>query len=213
VGGSCFDRRTTRVVVALVVVVLVVLSVWYRLAVVPDLTSIEYELWVAGDGNDLVIEVDHETDLVVVSNVPSGLPDMVVDGSAVYVRADAIVAGSDAVGWLSVPFGVIDTRFSALAPSRVESAIARDVKHCAAMSATAWSVVELLLAPSSGTDSEAEICERYAGSAGDEGETVLVSSDSRRPSGIGAVALAEAVSYLGYSDPDAVLDRLRVIDG
>lgn len=92
-----FDSRRVRVVAVTVAVVLIGLSVWYRVAVVPELTALEYDLWVVGTDNDLVIEVDIESDLVLVANVPSGLPDMVVDDQAVYVRAASTGAGVEAV--------------------------------------------------------------------------------------------------------------------
>ncbi len=191
-----------------VAVVLIGLSVWYRVAVVPELTAVEYELWVVGTDNDLVIEVDIESDLVLVANVPSGLPDMVVDDQAVYVRADTPGAGLEAVEWVAVPLGVLDERYAVLAADRLRPAISRDVKECTALSTDARSIVDLLLGPSPTRPADASLCERAAGAAADAGEDIFVSWEWQRPSGTARTAVDDAISYIETPNPAALLELL-----
>ena len=207
-GMRLLLNRKVQLVGLAVVVVVAVLSVWYQRAVVPELTAVEYEMWVAGDSNDLLIEVDNENGLVVVSNVPSGLPDVVVGVDDVFVRGDLIGGEASSLEWVSVPLEAVDSRFAALAPDRVGPAISRDVKQCQEMSTDAWSIVALLLAPTREVQQTSELCQRAVGGAADDGRTVLVSLESQRPSGTGAET-ATAMSYLELLDPDAVLRILE----
>ena len=184
--------------------------VWYRVVVVPELSAVRYELWVAGSENDLRINVDRDRSVVHITGAPSGLPELVLADRVVYIRDGGLGASEPAMGWVEIPLSELDIRYQALTADRIGPAISRGVKNCESPSPDAFDVIDVLLPFAPPRTDDYQICERYVGLRATQGRTVLVSESKVRPEGIGELAVEQAVSYLEVSDSDAVLTQLAV---
>lgn len=204
-----FESTRARVIVIVMAVLLAAGSAYYRLVVVPELSSDRYELRVAGSDNDLRISVDPDDSVVRVTGAPSRLPDLVVANSAVYLPTDALSGGGpEEVEWIEIPLAELDPRYSALPADRIGVAISRGVRQCEAPSADAIDVIGLLLPSASPRSDGFSICERYVGLVADVGRDVFVTVSRVRPDETAKLVSERSVSYLDVSDPDAVLARL-----
>lgn len=207
--GLSVPRWTLRSLVA-VGVLLIALTAWYQLTVVPDLTARHYRVWVAGSDDRLTVYVDDEHGRATISGGINGLSQLIIDRDSLFVLAEDVGAGGLGFEWLEVPNSAFDREVRLPTVGDIGRALSRGAKDCKAPNDDAVFMFSLFL----GIDTTAEgtsLCNSSIGAAADDGEDLLVKSSAVRPSALGIIPPFSVGQLADVPDADAVVDALVLL--
>ncbi len=194
-----------------VVVALAGATAYYQIVVEPELTATRYEVWVAGGSDRVVIGVDDAAGVVTVAGGRDGMSQMIAARDSLFVLAEDVGARTSAT-WVEISWTAIAVRPAFLIGQRVRQALSIGHVRCEPLAGDAAAVVSMLLEAEVTGDGRS-LCGAGAGAAADEGQDVLVDTESVRPAELPRVSGASVVAVAELTNVDAVLaaviERLR----
>jgi hypothetical protein len=202
---AIFRPRLVRWLVGLAALALICATAYYKLVVVPELTARRFEVEVIGTDARLVVEVDDESDRIVIAGGVNGLSQVFVDGTSLYLRALDVGAETDRT-WIEVPLNVIGSPPAVPSASSISDALSVRIKNCRLLDGDAAALISVMV-PEVGSNPQTQLCGtaiRNTASAG----TVIVDMSDVRPSDITSVPTDSVVNLADVANRGDVLIEL-----
>jgi hypothetical protein len=206
---SIFRYRWVRAACALIALIVIGATVYYQTVVEPTLSATRMNLWLAGDDDHVVIEVDVAAGLVVVSGGQNGLSQLVVDQDSLFALSNEVSMEDTSAKWVEIPLVDVSGEFEAITPTRVLAALSPGAVRCSPPSRDALTILRLTVDAVDDADSGVSLCGSRVGAAADTGQDFLVQSAAILPSAVSFSPGDSVVRLDATSQPQAIIHTLN----
>jgi hypothetical protein len=204
---AMFGRRWVRWLAGIVASTLICATGYYKLVVVPERTARRFEVEVIGTDARLVVEVDDESDRIVMTGGVNGLSQVFVEGASLYVRASDVGANTDR-SWIEVPLNVVGSPPALPSASKGSAALSVGIKKCRDLDADAAALLSVMVPETSGLQAEARLCGLGFEAIADEGTAIVDASDVR-PGDVASAPTDSVIDLADVENESEVLAELR----